>query len=84
MTGKRFNWQRKSPNHLIRVTAFFIYSLLLITKTNIMTVTKITRSPKQKGTRTRKPYTKRACVNCKIAHTACSSERPCKIMNFFD
>ncbi|KAL0477133.1 hypothetical protein AKO1_005929 [Acrasis kona] len=26
----------------------------------------------------RKPYTKRACINCKNAHAGCDSERPCK------
>jgi len=26
----------------------------------------------------RKPYVKRACTNCKKAHSACTEERPCK------
>eukprot|EP01080_Neovahlkampfia_damariscottae_P003919 gene3919-7130_t len=30
------------------------------------------------GTGSRKPYVKRACSNCKSAHTACDSNRPCQ------
>ncbi|KAL0480772.1 transcription activator of gluconeogenesis ERT1 [Acrasis kona] len=30
------------------------------------------------GTKKRGQYTKRACVNCRVAHAACDSGRPCK------
>jgi hypothetical protein len=38
-------------------------------------------SPKRKSTTSkgvRKPYVKRACINCKNAHAACEPTRPCK------
>ncbi|KAL9644215.1 hypothetical protein ABK040_005676 [Willaertia magna] len=31
-----------------------------------------------KKDRKRKPYVKRACINCHVAHVACDSERPCR------
>jgi hypothetical protein len=33
---------------------------------------------KKKKRGIRKPYVKRACINCRHAHTACDSNRPCK------
>jgi hypothetical protein len=45
-----------------------------------MVTTKQKRKPKpvKAGLGNRKPYVKRACTNCKSAHTACDSERPCQ------
>jgi hypothetical protein len=41
--------------------------------------TDTTPSAKRKGTTkgVRKPYVKRACINCKNAHAACEPQRPC-------
>lgn len=43
-----------------------------------MTITKNQRTPVQKTSRKRQPYTKVACVPCKSAKTKCDPGRPCK------
>jgi hypothetical protein len=51
------------------------------TKQNTGTPNSNDDSPKRKASTSkgvRKPYVKRACINCKNAHAACEPTRPCK------